>query len=64
MNCENQIDGEPCNHCKNCLAIINNETTDIVELDAASNNGVDEMREILEKVNFYQVFYEKSIYYR
>ena len=62
VNCENQIDGEPCNHCKNCLAIINNETTDIVELDAASNNGVDEMREILEKVNFLPSVLRKKVY--
>ena len=52
VNCENQIDGEPCNHCKNCLAIINNETTDIVELDAASNNGVDNIRQIREEVQY------------
>ena len=62
VNCENQTDGEPCNHCKNCLAIINNETTDIVELDAASNNGVDEMRDILEKVNFLPSVLRKKVY--
>ena len=42
VNCKNSVDGEPCNACANCLAIMNNETTDIIELDAATNNGVDE----------------------
>lgn len=62
VNCEHPIDGEPCNACKNCLAIINDETTDIVELDAASNNGVDEMRDILEKVNFLPSRLKKKVY--
>lgn len=52
LNCKNLIEGEPCNECSSCESIINNETTDIIELDAASNNGVDEIRAILEKVNF------------
>ncbi|MCM1514195.1 MAG: DNA polymerase III subunit gamma/tau [Anaeroplasma bactoclasticum] len=62
VNCENTIDGEPCNACRNCLAIARDETTDIVELDAASNNGVDEMREILEKVNFLPSMLRKKVY--
>ena len=62
VNCENPIDGEPCNTCKNCLSIINDETTDIIELDAASNNGVDEMRDILEKVNFLPSVLRKKVY--
>ncbi len=62
VNCENPIDGEPCNCCKNCKAIINNETTDIIELDAASNNGVDEIRDILEKVNFPPSLLNKKVY--
>lgn len=62
VNCENPENGEPCNACKNCLAIINDETTDIVELDAASNNGVDEMRNILEKVNFLPSMLRKKVY--
>lgn len=62
VNCENTIDGEPCNTCRNCLAIARDETTDIIELDAASNNGVDEMREILEKVNFLPSMLRKKVY--
>lgn len=62
VNCLEPSDGEPCNHCANCLAVANNETTDVVELDAASNNGVDQMREILEKVNFLPTTLKKKVY--
>lgn len=62
VNCLEPINGEPCNHCKNCLSIINNETSDIVEIDAASNNGVDEMRDLLEKVNFLPSTLKKKVY--
>ena len=53
VNCQNPIDGEPCNECANCKAINENITTDVVELDAASNNGVDEIRSLLEKVKVF-----------
>ena len=62
VNCENSIDGEPCNCCPSCQAINNFMTTDIIELDAASNNGVDEIREILEKVNFQPSMLRKKVY--
>lgn len=62
VNCEQPENGEPCNICKNCLAVINDSTTDIVELDAASNNGVDDMRDILEKVNFLPSALKKKVY--
>ena len=62
VNCVNPIDGEPCNDCENCKAINENSTTDIVELDAASNNGVDEIRSLLEKVNFLPSFLTKKVY--
>ncbi|MFV0503662.1 MAG: DNA polymerase III subunit gamma/tau [Lachnospirales bacterium] len=52
INCLNLIDGEPCNTCTSCLYEINNNNTDILEIDAASNNGVDDIREIREEVNF------------
>lgn len=50
VNCINLNDGDSCNSCKNCLSVINNECTDIIEIDAASNNGVDEIREIRNKI--------------
>ena len=49
VNCLNLKDGEPCNECSNCLNFSSN--SDIVEIDAASNNGVDEIRELRDKVN-------------
>lgn len=51
VNCLNPINGEACGECKNCLSIIHNECSDIIEIDAASNNGVDEIREIKNKIN-------------
>lgn len=52
INCLNQKDGEPCNECEICKAAINGSLTDIVEMDAASNNGVEDVRSIREEVNF------------
>jgi DNA polymerase-3 subunit gamma/tau len=52
INCLNSQDGEPCNQCENCRAINENRLTDIVEIDAASNNGVDEIRDIRDKVKY------------
>jgi len=51
VNCENLTNLNPCNKCDNCIQIISKQSTDIVEIDAASNNGVDEIREIRNKVN-------------
>ena len=62
VNCLNPIDGEPCNECVNCKSINEGITTDVVELDAASNNGVDEIRGLLEKVNFLPSFLSKKVY--
>lgn len=50
VNCLNPIDGEPCNECENCKAILSDRSLDVVEMDAASNNGVDDIRDIKEKV--------------
>ena len=50
VNCLNPIDGNPCNECSNCINSMENECVDIIEIDAASNNGVDEIREIRNKV--------------
>ena len=51
VNCENPIEGNPCEKCDSCLKSKDFETVDIIEIDAASNNGVDEIREIRNKVN-------------
>ena len=52
LNCTNLQDGEPCNQCANCLAADKGAMADIMEIDAASNNGVDEIRDIRDKVKY------------
>ncbi|WP_254262124.1 DNA polymerase III subunit gamma/tau, partial [Lactobacillus helveticus] len=52
LNCTNLQDGEPCNECANCIAVDKGSMPDIMEIDAASNNGVDEIREIRDKVKY------------
>ena len=52
VNCANAPTKEPCNQCASCLSIMYNQSTDIIEQDAASNNGVEEIRQMLEKVNY------------
>lgn len=52
LNCTNLQDGEPCNKCANCLAADKGAMADIMEIDAASNNGVDEIRDIRDKVKY------------
>ena len=52
MNCPNQKGGEPCNECYICEAITNGSLEDVIEIDAASNNGVDEIRDIRDKSTY------------
>ncbi|PKM49665.1 MAG: DNA polymerase III subunit gamma/tau [Firmicutes bacterium HGW-Firmicutes-7] len=52
VNCEAPIDGSPCNHCPICENLSNNRSMNIIEIDAASNNGVDNIREIREEVRY------------
>ena len=52
VNCLNPKDGEPCNECEICKGALNGSLTDIVEMDAASNNSVEDIRAIREEVNF------------
>ena len=51
LNCENPHDGEPCCECDSCLAVERGTSYDVHELDAASNNGVDAMRDLIEKAS-------------
>lgn len=51
LNCEEGI-GHQCNHCSNCLAVVDGSHPDVIEIDAASNNGVDEVRDLIEKVKY------------
>lgn len=52
MNCPNQVGGEPCNNCYICQAVTDGSLEDVIEMDAASNNGVDEIREIRDKSTY------------
>ncbi len=53
MNCTNRMDGvEPCDECDNCKAILSSRLVDLIEIDAASNRGIDEIRELREKILF------------
>ncbi|HEP3821986.1 TPA: DNA polymerase III subunit gamma/tau [Streptococcus pyogenes] len=52
INCPNQVDGEPCNQCDICRDITNGSLEDVIEIDAASNNGVDEIRDIRDKSTY------------
>ncbi|HOT79775.1 MAG TPA: DNA polymerase III subunit gamma/tau [Microthrixaceae bacterium] len=49
LNCPNLVDGEPCGECESCLSIEHGNSYDLFELDAASNNGVDAMRELISR---------------
>ena len=51
LNCENPHDGEPCCECESCIAVERGTSYDVHELDAASNNGVDAMRDLIEKAS-------------
>ncbi|EGQ1652542.1 DNA polymerase III subunit gamma/tau [Staphylococcus pseudintermedius] len=52
INCEVRDDGEPCNECASCKGITQGYNSDVIEIDAASNNGVDEIRNIRDKVKY------------
>lgn len=52
VNCERPIDGSPCNQCSMCLSINSQTSMNVIEIDAASNNGVDNIREIIEEVQY------------
>lgn len=49
VNCEHPVDGNPCNECETCKSILRGTNLDVVEMDAASNNGVDDIRDLREK---------------
>lgn len=52
VNCEQPVDGNPCNECSMCKAIAAQTSMNVIEIDAASNNGVDNVREIVEEVRY------------
>lgn len=62
VNCEHPIDGNPCNKCKSCLSNLNYTSVDVVEMDAASNNGVDDIRDLKDKVIYPPTFLKYKVY--
>ncbi|MEJ5257412.1 MAG: DNA polymerase III subunit gamma/tau [Fervidobacterium sp.] len=62
LNCEKNQFGEPCNECASCKSIDNGSHLDVVELDAASNRGIDEIRKIRDGVNFTPVMGKYKVY--
>ena len=62
VNCQNPVDGEPCNECASCVGIENGSILDVLELDAASNNGVDSVRALREEAIYTPASVKKRVY--
>ena len=62
VNCEHPTDGNPCGHCPACRGILDGSILDVVELDAASNNGVDNVRALREEAVFSPSVVKKRVY--
>lgn len=62
VNCENPVDGEPCNQCPSCVAITDSSATDLIEIDAASNRGIDEIRDLREKAKYLPALLKRKVY--
>lgn len=62
VNCENPKDGDVCNKCTSCKLVQSGQFIDLIEIDAASNRGIDEIRQLREKVNFAPAEGKKKVY--
>ena len=62
VNCTNSHDGNPCNECEICKSILDETNMDVIEMDAASNNGVEDIRELRDKVKFLPVKSNYKVY--
>lgn len=62
VNCLDLRDGEPCNQCENCVKINEGTFMDLIEIDAASNRGIDEIRDLREKIKFHPVEGKVKVY--
>lgn len=62
INCPNSVDGEPCNECEMCRSITEGRQEDVIEIDAASNNGVEEIRFIRDRANYAPTTAEYKVY--
>jgi DNA polymerase-3 subunit gamma/tau len=62
VNCLEPVDGQPCNHCSACTEILDGSAVDVLEIDAASNRGIDEMRELRERVRYLPARLRSKVY--
>ncbi|MGA7988872.1 MAG: DNA polymerase III subunit gamma/tau [Candidatus Dormiibacterota bacterium] len=62
VNCEALVDGEPCNECAACLEILTGAAVDVLEVDAASNRGIDDMRDLRDKVRYLPAVLRRKVY--
>lgn len=62
LNCLNLQNGDCCNECKNCKLINSNQSVDVIEMDAASNNGVNDVRNIVDNVHYFPVDLKNKVY--
>ena len=62
VNCEHPVDGSPCGECRSCKTIASGASVNVIEIDAASNNGVDNIREIIDEVSYSPVEGKYKVY--
>jgi len=62
LSCKKGVTPDPCNKCENCISISNGSNVDVIEIDAASNRGIDEIRELREKVKYLPSSLRKKVY--
>ena len=62
VNCENPVDGSPCGECETCKANEGGVAPNIIEMDAASNNGVDDVRQIIEEIQYSPTVGKYTVY--
>lgn len=62
VNCEHPVDGSPCGECRSCKTIASGASVNVIEIDAASNNGVDNIREIIDEVSYSPVEGKFKVY--
>ena len=62
VNCENPVDGSPCGCCRSCQTIAAGASVNVIEMDAASNNSVDDIREIVDEVSYSPVEGKYKVY--
>src|SRR5690348_2704670 len=62
INCENKKGIEPCNKCDACVSITNGSNIDVLEIDAASNRGIDEIRDLRDKIKYAPASLPRKVY--